>query len=326
MSSSTTGNFVITAADYYLGHHTAAYFVEHHCDKFDKIVLTAVHPDRLEHCKKENVKVVKINPNDMSSYEDAFEGAHWVLFYPEPEAGRVQAANRAIDAMKKADVDNVIMLSCESANSTKHPYLAEFKEIEDKLCATMNNYVIIRCSPFQNLFHLHAPYIKKHHTLSLTASEHVEFAPVNLDDVVDACHVIMKDGMEKHRGRKYHFTGPEMVTGPKIADELTRAVNSRKKIMYKQVSKSDMEKYLKSIKDCIGNESEEDTAGGHHNRLKYEFKGQPTDHQIHTCIEEMEWLEEGHGKKTNDLKMILGKNGQGLEHFFSDHKNEFRAD
>jgi len=326
MSTSNSGNLVITAADYYLGHHTAAYLIEHHCNRFEKIVLTATHPDRLEHCKKENVKVIKINPNDSSSYEEAFEGAHWILFYPEPEAGRVQAANRAIDAMKKADVGCVIMVSCDSANSTKHRYLAEFREIEEKLCSTINDQVIIRASVIQNLFHLHAPYVKKHHEFPLVLSEHVEFAPVELDDVIDATHVIIKEGIEKHRANKYHFTGPEMVTGPKIAHELTQATNSQTKITYKQVSKSDMEKYLKSIVGHIGHESEEDTTGGHHrhhDRLKYEFKGQPTDHQIHTCLEEMEWLEEGHGKKTNDLKMILGRNGHSLEHFFGDHKNEF---
>jgi uncharacterized protein YbjT (DUF2867 family) len=323
MSTSKVGNLVITAADYYLGHHTAAYLIEHHCHKFNKIVLTAAHPDRLEHCKKENVKVVKINPNDTSSYEDAFKGADWVLFFPEPEAGRVQSANRAIDAMKNACANNVIMMSCESANSTKHRYLAEFKEMEEKLCSTMNNYVIIRSAVIQNLFHLHAPYVAKHNVFPLILSEHVEFAPVNLDDEIDACLVIMKDGIEKHRAMKYHLTGPEMVTGPKIAHELTQAINSPKKIEYKQVSSSDMEKYLESLRDRIGHHSAEDITNDHHDRLKYEFKGQPTDHQIKTFLEEMEWLEEGNGKKTDDLKMILGRDGRSVDHFFGDHKNEF---
>jgi len=325
MSASKHGNLVITAADYYVGHHTAAYIVEKHCHKFDKIVLTAVHPDRLEHCKGKNVEVVKINPDDMSSYEKAFEGACWVMFFPEPESGRVQAANRAIDAMKKANVGNVIMMSLESANSTKHRYLAEFREMEEKLCSVMNDYVIIRSAAMQNLFHLEAPFVRKHHAFPLILSEDVEFAPVNLDDEIEAFMVIMKEGMEKHRAMKYHFTGPEMVTGPKIAHELTQAINSNKKIMYKQVSCSEMKKYLESVRDHIGNESEGDVANTHHNRLKYEFKGQPTEHQIHTCIEEMEWLEEGNGKMTEDLKKILGRNGHSVEHFFGDHKNEFTS-
>jgi uncharacterized protein YbjT (DUF2867 family) len=325
MSASKAGTLVITAADYYLGHHTAACVIEHHFNMFDKIVLTAVHPDRLEHCKKDHVKVCKINPNDTSSYENAFRDADWVLFFAEPEAGRVQSANRAIDAMKKVDVGNVIMISCEAAKSTKHRYLAEFGEIEDKLCSTMNDYAIFRSAAIQNLFHLQAPYVAKHNVFPLTLSEHVEFAPVNLDDEIEACLVIIKEGMEKHRARKCHLTGPEMLTGPKIANELTQALGGYKKITYKQVSRSDMKEYLESLRDRIGHCSAEDHAGDHHDRLKKEFKGQPTDHQIHSCLEEMAWLEEGNGKKTDDLKKILGRNGRSVEHFFGDHKHEFTS-
>jgi len=223
--------------------------------------------------------------------------------------------------MKNAGVCNVIMMSGESANSTKHCYLAEFGEIEDKLCSTMNDYVIIRSAVIQNLCHLEAPYVAKHNAFPLTLSEDVESAPINLDDEIEASVVIMKDGMEKHRAKKYHFTGPDMITGPMIAHELSQSIH--KKIAYKKVSKSEMEKYLKSLKDCIGHESGEDTASDHHDRLKHEFKGQPTDHQIHTCLEEMEWLEEGNGTKTNDLKMVLGRNGRSIDHFFADHKHEF---
>jgi hypothetical protein len=37
------------------------------------------------------------------------------------------------------------------------------------------------------------------------------------------------DGIDRHDGQTYTLTGPETVTGPKLADELTRALQSDKK-------------------------------------------------------------------------------------------------
>jgi len=326
--STNHGTLVITAADYCLGYHVADHVTERYRKHFDKFVVTCVHPDRCEHLKKK-ADVVKINPNEEQTYKDAFEGASWILFFTEPESGRVQAANRAIDAMKKANVNNVMMISMDAADCAdpkELPYIAEFKEMEEKLCATMKNHVIVKCSLIQHMLHLHAPYVTKNYTFPMTLPEDVKFVPVHLDDVMDACVAIVKDGIEKHRSQSYTLTGPEEVTGPKAASVLTKAVQSPKEIQYEQISRSDMEKYLKSLRDSIGKQSSEKDkdSEGDHDHLGRKFKGQPTDHQIHTYVEEMEWLKAGGSKKMDDLKKLIGREGHSLENFFSDHKNEFR--
>lgn len=313
---------VVTAADYYLGHHTAHLLLERESLRktFDRLVITAVHPERCDDLKKRGAHVVKIDPNNTSSYEEAFRDASWVKFFLEPEAGRVQSANRAIDAMKKVGAKNIIMMSCASAESSEHKYLNEFKEVEDKLRNTLNDYVIFRNLLYQQWFHLHGPYVQRNHTLPMTLSKEAKFPPVNLDDVLEACGAICRDGMEKHRSKTYTLTGPEDMTGPQIAQELTKSVDSKTEIQYQRVSREELAKYFRDIRDRIGEDSDSDR-----DLLRREFMGQPTDHQIQTIFDELDWVEKGRAKRTEDLQNLIGRKGQRIDRFFAGHKTEFRS-
>jgi len=312
---------VITAADYYLGYHTALRMLESYEGHFTKCILTATHPERLKHLKDMGAQIIHVDPDNQESYEEAFKQANWIMFFPEPEAGRVQAANRAIDAMKKVNAKNVIMMSIDSCEYQHLRYVAEFKEIEDKLKQTIPDHVIVRCTFLQNMFHFQGPYVAKHHRFPMTLPEEAEFAPLHLDDAIEACTIICKDGMEKHRSETYVFTGPDKVTGPKVASALQDSIDSSKNIEYEELSRDEMKKYLCSLKDRMGEQLQ--SRDKHHELLRYEFMGQPTEVQVETLIEEMEYIKKGKMKRTDDLKKLTGRQGHPPEHFFSHHKEEF---
>jgi len=318
----SSNNLVITAADYYVGFHSALYILENHQRSFDKIIITATHPDRCEPLKDMGAEVRKVDSNKEDTYKEAFNEAKWILFYPEPIDGRVQAANRAIDAMKKADVKHVVMMSLDACECHDLDYVAEFKEIEEKMCNTLRDWVILRKTLLQNLYHLQGPYVMKHHRFNLPISKDVEFYPVHLDNALEASLCIMQQGIEKHRGQKYTLTGPEKVDGPKIAEVLNESVNSKKKIEFEEISPEDFKKYLHSIKNRIGEHSTFSN-DKHQELLKHEFMDQPTDIQIHTLTQEYEWLKRGKAKWTGDLEKLTGSKGHKVHHFFTHHKEEF---
>ncbi|KAF9142334.1 hypothetical protein BG015_000957 [Linnemannia schmuckeri] len=65
------------------------------------------------------------------------------------------------------------------------------------------------------------------------------------------------DGTKRHDGQTYTLTGPEIVTGPKLADELTRALHSDKEhkdkhpapIVYKELTREEVRDYLLTLRN-----------------------------------------------------------------------------
>ncbi|KAF9082286.1 hypothetical protein BGX23_012602 [Mortierella sp. AD031] len=66
------------------------------------------------------------------------------------------------------------------------------------------------------------------------------------------------DGIERYDGQTYTLTGPETVTGPKLADELTRALQKDKKdkqpepITFKELTRQEFREYLLALRNKPG--------------------------------------------------------------------------
>ncbi|KAF9321563.1 hypothetical protein BGZ91_004504 [Linnemannia elongata] len=77
------------------------------------------------------------------------------------------------------------------------------------------------------------------------------------------------DGNDRHDGQIYTLTGPETVTGPKLADELTRALQSDKKhkdkhpkpIEFKELTRDEFHKYLLTLRNKSSGDLPMTTAG-----------------------------------------------------------------
>jgi len=327
----------ITGCDYFCGHEMARHFLENHKEHENcRIICMGTHVDRMKDLERQGAEVVKTNPEDMKHMEETFRECDWVLMEAIPEHNRVESAKRMMEAAKKANVKNVILMSCAGAEGNeKLRHLHEFCEMEKefKRC-NFNWHCIVRVEFVQNWFHAWAQPVEDKGQFPLSTGSDRKFAPIRIEDVCCAVRDIMCGeesgrgvvnvaGSNKHNKQTYTLTGPEAVTGHKIVDELNNVIQGR--VTYHDVDRNQMEKILRSLRDrdqtCAARPQSSDEI--EQNR-RY-FEGQPTDCQINTILDYFEHVKQGKADRTtDDLKKITGKEGQRIERFFKDNAAEFR--
>lgn len=300
-----------TSGDFIGPNCVCLHFLEKHADQYNKVVVTVCHPHRAENLQHAGAELRQITKDENSMIE-AFRGVDCVILFPQPEEDRVKKTCMMMDAMKKAEVKMVIMMSVDGAEDSELRGLADFKEIEDKMKQICNDWVICRITFAQNCFHLWAPYVSEKGKFPMTLSKECEFPPVCLSDVSSALHEILQGGLERHRGQLYVFTGPENVKPTKIVDELNKVLHGHgRKVEYQEVSREKLEQYFRSLREEQGED-------------RKHFEGQPTDCQIMTMLDEMEYIKKGNSRRTDHLKKLIGSDGEKIANFFRQHEREFR--
>ncbi|KAI8605992.1 hypothetical protein EDD21DRAFT_349528 [Dissophora ornata] len=96
-------------------------------------------------------------------------------------------------------------------------------------------------------------YDHRRHTSDQSNSNHSE----SIHDDINDAPVLILDGLERFDGQIYTLTGPEMVTGPKLVDELNRALSSNfengddetEGSVHQQATRDELRAYLVSLRN-----------------------------------------------------------------------------
>lgn len=158
------------------------------------------------------------------------------------------------------------------------------------------------------------------------------FAPIQLEDITRAIHTIVHQDNQSHHGQTYTLTGPnkvwkviysmlttpnllthamisshfnpilwKQIDGPYVVKALNEAIGHGN-AQYKKVISQELEDYLRSLRN-----RDDD-------KHKRRFEGQPTDKQIHTILDELEWIRSGAADfRTEDLSKLINSKGAPIE-------------
>ncbi|CAG8681458.1 17228_t:CDS:2, partial [Dentiscutata heterogama] len=188
-------------------------------------------------------EIHKIDYDRPEQIRDALHGVDFLIFSSESGKNRVKEAKILADAAADRDVCNAIILSLEGAEDGDGKIMNDFREIEKDVCQRIKNACVLRNSFLQQAFFLWSPNIENKGEINMTPCESNEWAPVNLDDIICAIACLMfqehKGVIElskKHRGKVYCLTGPELLSGRKIADTINRAIEGRGDVEYRSVN------------------------------------------------------------------------------------------
>jgi len=306
---------VVTGGDYYLGNEFARRLLVKR-DEFARLSVTMTKPERGKDLQRAGAEIKEINYKDENSLVSAFGGeVDWVLLVADPEeATRVEDTKKLIDATQKAGkVKNVLFVSSIGAESQDKESLKEFKELEDYVKQKGKNWVVVRMSWVVNFFYLWSIQVIENGKFPLHIQAMQKFTPIQLKDVNSAIHAIFQSDDEnhnKHIGKTYTLTGPKEVDGPQLVKALNDAVGNGQ-VEFMSVKREELEQYLKSLRH-----RDDD-------RLKRRFEGQPTDKQVETILDLLEWVASGNTHPTDDLEKLTGKKGEHPEQFFKEHSAEF---
>ncbi|KAG0056169.1 hypothetical protein BGZ83_006078 [Gryganskiella cystojenkinii] len=264
-------------------HHHSAHSEDHDGNAPLDLVCLARNPDKCALLQnRANVKVVKFSYEDQSSLSVAIRGITTVVLVPEIEPQRLDWANMMVDTFKQEQVVRCIVISCIGTDAPEKRQLDAFRRTEEKVSSTIQRWTVLREGfPFQALFYW-IPMIQDQGTLGMSIKPEVVYAPL---DIIDLGHALISvifpeehDNAAKHDGQVYTLTGPETVTGPKLADGLNRALGPDKgrdpknasplykyppdaptPIVYKELAKDEVRQYLVSLRDKKPPHTLEDT-------------------------------------------------------------------
>jgi uncharacterized protein YbjT (DUF2867 family) len=323
----------MTSCDYFGGHELARHLLQGHRKELEgcNIVCTGVHLDRMKDLERQGAEIAQLKVDDIKQMQEVFRNCDWVVLVPIPESNRVQTTRNIMEAIKKANVKHVILVSRAGADSSeKLSHLYQFAEIEQEFKNYGFNWnCVIRNEFAQNWFHAWSYPVEDKGQFPLSIGQDRKFAPIRIEDVSCAVKDILRGdssgstpklvGSNKHNKQTYTLTGPETVTGNKIVDELNRAVNGS--VSYNDVDRKQMEQVLRSVRD---RENQRQQARGE-DEDQHRFEGQPTEVQIQTILDYFDVVRAGHvDRTTEDLRKITGREGHRVESFFRDHADEFR--
>jgi len=331
----------MTGCDYFSGHELARHVLRNHRKEMEgcRIVCMGTHLDRMKDLERQGAEVVQIRHDDSKQMEEAFRNCDTVVVDPIPEQHRVECTKRMLEAIKKANVKHVILMSCAGAeNSERWKHLHEFAEMEREfLNCNYNCHTIVRMEFPQNWFHAWSYGVEDKGQFPMSIGQEKRFAPVCIDDVSWALINILRGeessgvksilpsvlGGNRHHKQCYTLTGPEALNGPKIVEELNRVVQAN--VNFMDVDRNQMERILRELRDRDRQRSQQQQKQDDDEDRNRRFEGQPTDTQIHTILDHFEWVKAGHADRTtDDLKKITGREGQRVEAFFRNNAAEFR--
>jgi len=209
-----------------------------------EIRVTGEDPQCMEELKKKGVKEFQIDYNKPESCMKAFTNADWVVVIPEMRGEREDMKKRMqflFDCASQSKVGGVIMISSIGTESKYHN-LEMFSELEKYFfnkCSGMNCVVLRGAMLYRELLFF-ASMVQKTKQLHLPIGPNNRFCPVSIHDVGDATLCCFNG---KSKERVYTLTGPTVLSGIDIANELTSSIGV--KIEFKEMTLSDFERMMK---------------------------------------------------------------------------------
>ncbi|CAG8492930.1 14328_t:CDS:2 [Gigaspora rosea] len=241
----------VCATDHWFGNVIARSLL---LDGKHNIVVRCLAQDTNKHVKKLDRlggEIHRIDYDRPETIKDALHGVNFLIFIGEADKNRVKEAKVMADAAADRDVDNAIILSVEGAEDGDGKIMNDFREMEKEVCQRIKHSCVIRNSFLQQAFFLWSPNVEDRGEINMTPRESNEWAPINLDDLVCAiAKLMLQEGKvvtelnKKHRCKVYRLTGPELVTGRKVAETINRVIEGRGDVEYRTINRRQLEDYL----------------------------------------------------------------------------------
>jgi uncharacterized protein YbjT (DUF2867 family) len=241
--------------------------------------------------------------------------ADTICVIPPADKNKFDITYELIEATKKANIPNVLLLSsagADLADERKQPRLKEFLKIEELILATKgdpktkagHSPVVIRAGFYAENLLQYAPQAQREQTIPLPVGNDHKLAPIALGDVAQAAAFVLssegKNGFDdKYRGQLIVLTGPALVSGSEIAAEASSALGVQMK--FEDISHAEAKRVLASQSDSDDSEKQ-------------------------YLLEYYSLVREG---KTNYISTlafhdITGTHPQELPDFFKSYEQEFR--
>jgi len=296
-----------------------------------KIVCLARDPSKCDRLKREGMEVHKVDYNDVNNISQLIRNSHGVIYVPEMNEKRVEWARNMGQAMKKERVHCSLIVSFVGADSQKKE-LRAYYEMEKEIKENCEDWCIVRKSLLMETFFLWSAIVQDKSEFPLCVQKDSQFAPLCLTDLCNAVTEIIQQQARQdthvHRKQTYTLTGPQKLTAQQLVHELQNAIGGGYDIKFKEVSRHELENYLRSLRQRspfteVFNEVVETGGGGtggHDKRMDV-----PNDTEINVILEYLEYVKEGKANFTSDdLKKITGNEGEPIRRFFEKHSKEFR--
>jgi len=289
--------------------------------EFEDIIVLSKHSESerqiLRELRSLVARVHQVNYEDHQKLEQALKGVQSILLSPclfMTEEGINQRVLTSVGEVLKREQLNFLLMSDSGVGKNNGKTIKENQEIERKIKERAPQTVILRTSFITDFFRLWGPEVSENNRFSLLSGKDKYHAFVNIEDVTQAIKNLSIISDKKHQGQTYTLTGPESLDGPRVVEELKKAVSQKGDIKYVPIQRQQMEQYLRDVRE------KKRVGGGNH-----VFEDQPTRLQINYICDVLEWIESGNANiKTDDLKKIINREPQRVEQFFRENANDFQ--
>ena len=160
---------------------------------------------------------------DPASLRAALDGVETAYLVCTPDERLVDAERAFIAAARDAGVQRLVKCGAHSAShQAGSPNLRMHAVVEDALRASGLAYTIVRPHGFmQTFFWMSAPLVMEHGILAFPGGEG-RIPLIDLRDVGAAMLAALTQ--PGHEGREYDLTGPELLSGARMAEALSAAL------------------------------------------------------------------------------------------------------
>jgi uncharacterized protein YbjT (DUF2867 family) len=163
------------------------------------------------------VEIVTMDYNQPETLQAALKGIDRVFLIGPPTDQLVAVERKAVDAVKRAGVPQIVKLSAMGGRGTTFPSL--HAESEDYVQASGVRYTFLRPNGFmQNMVNYNAGTINTQNAFYGCQGEG-KVSHIDIRDIAAvAVKVLIGDG---HQGKAYTLTGPEALSNARLAEILS---------------------------------------------------------------------------------------------------------
>jgi len=178
--------------------------------------------------EERGVEVVVADFYDPDQLFDALKGVQRAYYLPVMEPFMIQSASAFAVAAAAAKLEHVVQMS-QWTSHRKHPAaMTQQTWLVDKLFATLPGvaHTVFNPGMFAHNFLRTLDYAALLGIYPVLSGEG-RAAPVSNEDMARVVAVLLAEGPDKHAGRSYRPTGPELLSGKDMARIVARVVGHR---------------------------------------------------------------------------------------------------
>jgi NAD(P)H dehydrogenase (quinone) len=214
-------SLIITGASGELGRRTAELLLETGGVDPADVVLVTRSPGKLAGLATRGAQVRRGDFDDPATLPGAFAGATRVLIISTTELGsRVTGHIAAVEAAREAGARLIAYTSIPNPDPARNPapVVPDHAKTEEAIAASGVPYTFLRNSLYSELWRamMEAPGALASGELVYNAGDGA-IANVSREDAAAAAAAVLAGG-DEHAGKAYDLTGPELLTGPQLAD------------------------------------------------------------------------------------------------------------